>query len=226
MQTRAIHLRTAFTFAAAVLFCKVLLSILYQYRWYFPPDFDNGAFLIGRRDTFEGMYPVAFYLHIVLGPIALLLATFHVVGTRVVRFRPLLGRLGKIQTVCVYIVALSGLVMAPKAFAGPIAGAGFASLAVLTALTVTLAAYHAAVGGWAAHRLWARRCVLLLYSPLLLRLLGGLSIVTQVDSLWTYQWNAWISWLVPLAIHEWWWCPQVSPQTSMNAFPRTNDIPT
>ena len=70
---RVNKLRQFAVLAIGLLFLKVLLAILYEYRWYFPADFDSSAFLSGRRYTFVGIYRVAFYAHIISGPLAILL---------------------------------------------------------------------------------------------------------------------------------------------------------
>ena len=134
---------------------KVFLSILYQYRWYFPADFDSSPFLSGRRFTFTGLYRSVFYVHIV---------------------------------------------------AGPIAEEGFFVQSMLTGVTAVAAGVMARSGNLIAHRRWASRCYLLLWSPLFLRMIAGLTIVFSVESEWTYRINAWFSWLVPLAcyeVHQW-----------------------
>lgn len=202
---RATTIQTILAAAVAILFLKVLFSILFEYRWYFPPDFDNAAFLIGRRDSFVGVYSSAFYVHIISGPIAVALGAFQVVSGRFSLVRGLHRKLGGIQTVLVIMVAASGLVMARDAFSGLFAAWGFALLSILTAFSVTLTAYSAANGSWQTHRLWASRCLVLLCSPLLLRLVAGLTIVTRIESVWSYRLNAWLSWMVPLIVHELWW---------------------
>ena len=53
---------------------KVLLTILWEYRLYFPADFD-ATFLIGREKFFYGIYCWAFYAHIVTVPIAIVLGS-------------------------------------------------------------------------------------------------------------------------------------------------------
>lgn len=199
-------LRSAFAVAASVLYVKVVVDILRQYVGYFPPDFKNAAFLIGRESTFDGLYQAAFYSHIIVGPLALWLGTYQYLGARSKRFRGfhlrLHRQLGPIQTVFTILTGLSGLVMARHAYTGAIAGLGFATHSVLTIATVVLAVYYAAKKQWERHQSWSRRCVLLLVAPLFLRLMTGFTIVTATESVITYRWIAWVSWILPLAIHE------------------------
>ncbi|TWT50282.1 hypothetical protein Pla22_30230 [Rubripirellula amarantea] len=205
-----LQLRRALQIAVGLLFVRVLASTLWEYRWYFPADFQS-AFLTGRESTFYGLYELAFYAHIISSPVALVLAGGLVVSGRQF-FQPnvVLGRLrklhrwgGRIQTFVVLgLVVPSGLAMSPGSRAGLPAVVGFLTLSSLTALTIIMAARAAISGRYADHRRWAMRCFLLLCSSLLLRVLGGAFIVLNVESRFTYQLNSWISWLVPLVIYE------------------------
>ena len=58
--TRLSQLRTVFVWAAALLFAKVLVGMLWEYQWYFPADFEASAFLTGRRMSFQGVQDVPF----------------------------------------------------------------------------------------------------------------------------------------------------------------------
>ena len=182
---------------------KVFVSILYEYRWYFPADFVRANFLLDRQDYFYGTYSAAFYTHIISGPIALLIGAFLVwSGTRQ-RFRRLHRLAGRIQLpLVVLLVVPSGMVMATKALTGPIAGAGFMVLAALTAGSMVATVQFARAGKLKLHRQWATRSFLLLCSPFLLRLMNGATIVSGTDSETTYQLTAWLSWILPLATYQ------------------------
>ncbi|MEZ6089694.1 MAG: DUF1559 domain-containing protein [Pirellulaceae bacterium] len=189
----------------AILMLKVFLTILWEYRWYFPPDFDLSNFLSGRRYTFHGSYRIAFYVHIISSPFALLAAWFLWPSGNSGRHRPMHQWIGRAQCVLVLLVVMpSGLLMALNAYAGPIAMYGFISLSLLTGLTVAMAATEAMQRRMKRHRVWATRCFLLLMSPLLLRVISGIAITTGLDSETFYRANAWVSWLVPLAVYEFW----------------------
>lgn len=198
-------LRAIVAFAAALLFVKVLVAILLEYRWYFPADFEASSFLTGRRDSFVGVYRAAFYAHIISGPIAVVLAVFMMLSGGRPRLRHIHRPAGRLLMLIVLAVVVpSGLVMARKAFAGPIAAYGFASLSITTAACAATALYFARARNFRSHQRWATRCFLLLASPLLLRLIAGAAIVTNLESDWFYRLNAWLSWLIPLAIYEIW----------------------
>ena len=188
--------------AAVLLVLKVTLSVVIGYRDYLPPNF-NSDFLLGRESYFFGPYSWAFYAHLVSGPASL------VVGTSLMsdRFRQWAPkwhrRLGKLQVGNVLLLVVpSGLWMAWYAATGAVAGAGLGSLAVATAICAT-AGWRAAVARrFQEHRRWMWRTYMLLCSAVVIRLIGGTSIVLQVDALWLYPVSCWASWLAPLLVFE------------------------
>jgi len=114
-------------------------------------------------------------------------------------------RMGRVQFFLVLLVVVpSGMVMARDAYAGPVAGAGFAvlNLAVALSLSLVMAVVRARARRFTSHRQWATRSFVLLASPLLLRLFAGFFIVTGWESANTYRWNSWASWLIPLVGYE------------------------
>jgi hypothetical protein len=192
----------AVTFMAALLVLKVTLSVVLGYRGYFPPNFRE-EFLAGRQSYFFGAYRWAFYAHIVTGPVALL-AGLALVSERFRRWRPAFHRsLGKFQIALVaLVVAPSGAWMAWYAQSGRVAGWGFFLLAMATGGCAVMGWRSAARRQFAEHRRWMWRCFLLLCSAVLLRLIGGLAIISGADADWMYPLTAWASWLVPLGAFE------------------------
>ncbi|TWU50512.1 hypothetical protein Poly51_38020 [Rubripirellula tenax] len=195
-------LHRAILFAATLLLTRVWALTIWEYRNYIPPNFDS-AFLCGMRDTFFGWYSIAFYAHIVAGPIVLLLAAFLMFTGGRGPLASMHRRVAKLHiAIVVTVVAPTGFLMAIRAHAGPIAGVGFASLAIATAMTAVRAMQTAKQRSWVSHRKWATRCFLLLLSPLLLRLVSGLASVLDAESETFYRINAWVSWLAPWLIYE------------------------
>ena len=198
------RLLIAVKFAAAALFVKIFLAILAEYPSYFPADFDAN-FLIGRRSYFYGVYSVAFYTHIISGPLALIGGSFLMLSGGRGRYRRVHRWVGRVQALLVLgLVTPSGLVMARYALAGGFAGMGLAVLSLATALCLGLAVYQARCRQFRSHQIWTTRAFILLSSPLLLRLISGAAIVMRLDTDWFYRLNAWLSWIVPLAIFEAW----------------------
>jgi|GEM_PF-500032 len=185
----------------ALLILKVTFAIVLGYQDYFPPNFDS-EFLLGRKAYFAGGYRVAFYAHILSGPMTLLLGLLLVSDRLRSRFPKLHRSLGKAQSLLVLLVlAPSGLWMA--AYAGTfVAAAGFAVLAAATGLFVALGWRAAVQMRFESHRRWMWRCFLLLCSAVVLRLIGGLTSVSGIGGAWSYPTAAWVSWLLPLAAYE------------------------
>jgi len=204
-QRRTDRWRLIFAAAITLVLLKVLAMILWEYRRYFPADFDS-AFLSGRRHTFTGLYRSAFYTHIIVGPATILLGGLLMAsGTRPQKFRSAHRIAGRIQGVFVLLFTVpTGLIMASKAYAGPIAAYGFACLSLCTGGSMLLAVWYARQGRLVEHRRWATRCFILLCSPLLLRIMTGATVITNIESDLTYRMNAWLSWLVPWMVFELW----------------------
>lgn len=197
-------MRGALGGAAALLICKVIVSVVIGYRDYFPPNF-RADFLLGRGAYFWGPYSWAFYVHLVSGPATLLLGTM-LISERFRRLAPRWHRrLGRAQvTGILLLLAPSGLWMARYAATGAVAGAGLAALAIATSASAVMGWRAAVRRRFDVHRRWMWRTYLLLCSAVVIRLIGGLATVCQFDALWLYPLAAWGSWLVPLLVFEAW----------------------
>jgi hypothetical protein len=195
-------LRRLLAFLAVLLILKVTLSVVLGYREYLPPNFKSD-FLIGREAYFFGAYRWAFYTHIVVGPITLLLGLLLISDRFRARFPQWHRTLGKVQGMLVLLVLTpSGLWMARYAQTGAVAGAGLALLAVATAVCVLFGWRAAVQRRFADHRRWMTRCFVLLCSAVVLRVIGGFVTVTGIGEEWGYPTTAWVSWLGPIAVYE------------------------
>jgi hypothetical protein len=199
---RAISIPLLVKIAASLLILKVVATMIGNYRDYIPPNF-TAEFLLGREAYFFGSYQWAFYLHILSGPITLLLGLVLISERFRWRFPKWHRRLGRVQAIGVLLfVTPSGLWMALRAAGGPIAVVGFAVLAILTAACVMLG-WRAAVGRrFETHRRWMWRCYLLLCSAVIIRMIGGFALVTGFHAAWIDPLAAWASWLLPLLGYE------------------------
>lgn len=183
---------------------KIWLSILWEYRWYFPLNFLESSFLFGREQSFSKLYGFAFYLHITTSPVALALATYlYVSATRAIgkrhpqrwRLHRWLGRILTVMTLL--MVAPSGAVIALQTMFGMPAALGFTAQAAAVAGMAASAGYCALKGHHQAHRRWATRTWIVLCGPLLFRLTSAIATLIGTQQDLTYQINAWSSWLVP-----------------------------
>ena len=187
---------------AVALVLRVTLSVVWNYRNYFPPNF-SADFLRDRESYFFGPYSWAFYVHLVTGPITLLLGTLLVMDRLRMRFPEWHKRLGRIQGMCILgFMTPSGLYMAFYADAGPVAAVGFVFLALATAACVAFGWRAAVQRRFVAHRAWMWRCYALLCSAVVIRIVGGFGAVMGIDTPWVYQASAWMSWIGPLILFE------------------------
>jgi len=195
-------LKKVLTALAALLIVRVTVAVVWNYRRYFPPDFDS-EFLHGRAVYFFGSYQWAFYPHLVIGPVTLILGLI-LLSDWFRRSFPKWHRiLGRVQGICVLlVVAPTGIWMAYRAERGPIAGLGFALLAILTATSVALGWRAAVRRRFVEHRRWMWRCYLMLCSTIVIRLMAGLATAAGLQGLWIDLFAPWMSWILPLAAYE------------------------
>ena len=187
---------------AGALVLKVVITVGLNIPGYFEPDFATD-FLRGREAHFAGLYRWAFGVHILAGPLTLVLGWFLVGAgwrSRLPRGHRIMGR---VQVGCILLlVTPSGLVMARHAAAGRVAGAGLAALAIATAGSAVLGVRAARGGRLADHRSWMIRCSLLLGSAVVLRVMGGAATVLGVTADWYDPLATWDCWISPLVTFE------------------------
>ena len=194
--------RRALSLLAGLLILKVTATVVLGYRNYFPPNF-NSDFLQGREQYFWGGYHWAFYTHIVSGPIVLILGVILISDRFRLRFPKWHRSLGKIQILSIlFLMAPSGLWMAFYAAAGTSAVIAFTVLSILTSVSAALGWRFAVQRRFADHRRWMWRCFVLMCSAVVLRLLGGLAVVSGVHAPGFDQVASWASWMLPLAALE------------------------
>ncbi|HET6884218.1 MAG TPA: DUF2306 domain-containing protein [Pirellulales bacterium] len=187
---------------AAILIVKVIVSVLAEYRFYWPPDFESD-FLRGREAYFWGPYRWAFFTHLISGPSSLVFGALLISE----QFRKSdvkwHRRLGRVHAACVLLLLTpSGLWMAYYAATGAVAAAGLGSLAIVTAACVVQGWRAAIARRFLDHRRWMLRTFVLLCSAVVIRMIGGLATVAQWDAEWLYPASTWASWLVPLIFFE------------------------
>ena len=182
---------------------RVVATILSNYPDYFPPNFDS-LFLEGRERTFPGAYSVAFYVHIVAAPFALLAGLVllsETVRRRCGRLHRVLGRVR--VAVLLVLVLPSSVAMSRHAFGGWPAGLSFALLSVVTAFCAVAGVVCARRKRFDRHRRWMHRTFVLLCSAVALRLISGAASLLEVPNPErAYVVASWCSWLVPLAAWE------------------------
>ena len=184
-----------------LLVAKVVVTVALSLKDYLAPNFEDG-FLQGRDGYFfrEG-YRYPFYVHIVSGPVSLILGSFLISQSlRRTRWHRAIGK-AQIAVVLLLVVP-SGLWMAWYSAGGPIAASGFAALALATGLSCWMGWQHAIRKQFTTHQLWMLRCFVLLCSAVVLRMMGGLATIAGWSGEWSYPFSAWACWIIPLAILE------------------------
>jgi uncharacterized membrane protein len=147
--------------------------------------------------------PLAFFAHVGLAPLALMLMPFQLLPRLRAR-RPAMHRwIGRSYAVLVLLSGLGGLAMAVGTEAGPVAATGFALLAVLWLGTTATGVWKARVGDIAEHRQWMIRSAALIFAGVTLRLELPLLIASGLEFPTAYTIVAWLCWVPNLLVAEW-----------------------
>lgn len=203
MENKGIKAITRLAFvSASLLVLKVVFTVVSSYPDYFPPNFQVD-FLLGRGHYFWQGYHWAFYVHIISGPISLLLGVVLISKTFRCHWPAWHRGLGRIQVLNVLLLVVpSGLWMSWWSMGGRPAGAAFAMLAVATGFCITMGWRRAVQRQFASHNRWMGRVFVLLFSAVTLRVFGGLAFVLDIEAEWTYALSGWLSWAGPLLFYE------------------------
>lgn len=147
-------------------------------------------------------YRVPLYLHMVFGPLALLLMPFQFWQGLRDRYRGVHRLLGYGYAVSIAIASIGSLLLLPRFQGSPWATSGFAILAVLWVATTARGVMLARAGNTVAHRAWMMRSASLTFAAVVLRLMTIPLMATGMTLTQSYDITAWASWLLPLAVIE------------------------
>ncbi len=146
--------------------------------------------------------PVALYLHIGLAPVALALLPLQFSRRLRRRLPALHRRAGRLYAVCVLLSGLASLSLAATTEAGPVAGMGLGTLALVWLASTALAVVYARQRRFAQHRAWMIRSAALTLAAVTLRLylpvgegLAGFEA--------SYPVICWICWVPNILLAEW-----------------------
>lgn len=143
-------------------------------------------------------------LHVIGAATALLVGPFQFLAS-VRNRRPGLHRaLGKVYVAACLLGGVAGFVLAFGSTAGPIATAGFATLAVCWVTATSLAWRRAVQRDFAAHRVWMIRSWAMTFAAVTLRLYLPLIPLTGMTAVEGYRLIAWMCWIGNLAVAELW----------------------
>jgi uncharacterized membrane protein len=123
----------------------------------------------GIRGVIERV-PVQALTHMIVAPVALLLGPFQFIPGLRARHPRLHRWTGRIYVTACLVAGVAALATAPYASGGPIAGLGFAALAI-SWITANIGGWRAALAGnFDAHRIWMRFSYGLTFAAVTLRL--------------------------------------------------------
>jgi uncharacterized membrane protein len=143
-------------------------------------------------------------IHAGAAAIALIIGPFQFIRTRSGR-RPAWHRVsGPVYVAACLIAAPAGLVLAVGSSAGPIAGVGFALLAVIW-FYINLRGLNAVLRGrYAEHGRWMIRSYALTFAAVTLRIYLPIGAMAFGDFMTFYRIDAWLSWVPNLVLVEAW----------------------
>lgn len=141
-------------------------------------------------------------VHVIAGVIALVIGPLQFVR-RIRERRPMVHRAtGMVYVAATIVSAPAGLVLALGTTAGPVAGSGFALLALLVSLFTFLGLRAALEGRFSDHREWMLRSYAMTAAAITLRLMLPASAFLGFEFLPAYRVIAWLSWMTNLGIVE------------------------
>lgn len=145
---------------------------------------------------------VAFYAHVVLGSVALMLLPFQF-SRRLRNRRLTLHRwMGRAYGLAILLAGIGGGLMAINTNAGPVAAWGFGFLAPAWIATTAVAVWHAMRGEIDRHRRWIIRSAALTFAAVTLRLeLPMLAVTVGMET--GYPIVAWLCWVPNMIWAEW-----------------------
>lgn len=161
-----------------------------------------------QRETYVRLQ-LALGVHVVSGILVLLIGPFQFVRRLRRRFMRAHRVAGVLYVASATGLALSGLVLAPTAFSGPVAATGFAVMGVGTLFTTWTALRMALAHRYAEHRRWSILSFSLIFGGVMLRLwvpiyymLSGIGLV-HFSFETAYAGIAWLCWVPNLLFAVW-----------------------
>lgn len=167
-------------------------------------NFKLQGILLGKGTLVHStLYLLAFYLHVGLGGLALVIGPWQFFPTWRSRRLALHRLLGKIYVSACWLSGLGGLSIAFFASGGPATKIGFTLLAIGWLITTTKAYLHIRQGAVEAHQQWMMRSFALTLAAVSLRLYLPSLMAVGLDFKIAYLIVSWACWIPNLLIAEW-----------------------
>jgi uncharacterized membrane protein len=148
-------------------------------------------------------------VHVLSGMLALLIGPFQFARRLRRRFVPVHRFMGATYVASATALGVTGLILAPTAYTGLVASAGFTVLDLLMLFTTWTAVRMILAGRYGEHRRWMIRSFSLIMAGVMLRvwmpIYGGLAAVGIVDFSFetAYAAVAWLCWVPNLLLAIW-----------------------
>jgi uncharacterized membrane protein len=170
--------------------------------------FDPEVYFPEQRDAYL-QHEFALGVHVLSGVLALLIGPFQFVRRLRRRFVPVHRFMGATYVASATALGVSGLILAPTAYTGLVASAGFTVLDLLMLFTTWTAVRMILAGRYGEHRRWMIRSFSLIMAGVMLRVwmpihgvLAAAGIV-NFSSETAYAAVAWLCWVPNLLLAIW-----------------------
>jgi uncharacterized membrane protein len=170
--------------------------------------FDPEVYFPEQREPYL-QHEFALGVHVLSGILALLIGPFQFVGRLRRRFVRVHRFMGATYVASAIALGVTGLILAPTAYTGPVASAGFTVLGLAMLFTTWTAVRMILAGRYGEHRRWMIRSFSLIMAGVMLRLwtliYDGLAAVGIVDFSFetAYAAIAWLCWVPNLMLAIW-----------------------
>jgi uncharacterized membrane protein len=187
-----------------VLAC-VYIAIFFASRYL---TFDPDVYFTQQREAYLEQ-EFALGVHVLSGMLALLIGPFQFVGRLRRRFVRVHRFMGATYVASATALGVSGLILAPTAYTGLVASAGFTVLGLAMLFTTWTAVRMILAGRYGEHRRWMIRSFSLIMAGVMLRvwapLYSGLAAAGIVDFSFetAYAGIAWLCWVPNLLLAIW-----------------------
>jgi uncharacterized membrane protein len=170
--------------------------------------FDPEVYFPEQREPYL-QHQFALGVHVLSGILALLIGPFQFVGRLRHRFVRVHRFVGATYVASATALGVTGLILAPTAYTGLVASAGFTVLDLAMLFTTWTAVRMIVAGRYGEHRRWMIRSFSLIMAGVMLRLwtliYGGLAAIGIVDFSFetAYAAIAWLCWVPNLMLAIW-----------------------
>lgn len=192
-----------FGWVIMALACLYIVGMVSEYL-----TFDPEVYFAGQRENYLRV-EVALGVHVLSGMLALLIGPLQFLGPLRRQFVRLHRFLGATYVASATALGVSGLILAPTAYTGLVAVAGFTVLDLAMLFTTWTAVRMIVVGRYADHRRWMIRSFSLILAGVMLRVLllahhmltsAG---IIDVSFETAYAAVAWLCWVPNLLLAIW-----------------------